>query len=743
MERLTESSLLTTKQEDPQASAWLIDNVLHPFENGTGAAQLYNNFVSDKNKVGPQYVPEAKTLSLDWGVHTLASASGAVLTYALAGKVAGAALGAVAEKAGIEGTAGSILTSATTGQILGAGLLDFAKAPNQNETRLGNAAGSMAAFGVFGAGNELLGASKAAADSAILTGLGRIAVGATGGLTSMETSHLVTNALGVKNDLTLDDAFRTAASGAFINVAMPVVQRGLEKVVDGLQQKTMNLDDVQHEIYSRLLTEKAMQLPQVRIDGEDPTKGIAGKSGDIEPKAKASDTPNARPTKPTETGDEPRLILLKQQFDAKARDAQIKQVATELSDFVGGTKQSLHAAIYDFRLKDPAVEQIVVDAFNKAAADGKDVKIAFFQPPEKTAGGQGIAQTDGEVAGDAAPAEQAITHGPSPELLAKFDPRIQIQHVTQADAASSIPDAFSDVLGNARPAGGLAPRLVDLQNGKEGDLSGGVGTHGILGGGKLMHNKYMVRDAGTADAAIWTGSTNWTDDAFGSQDNNIIQFFHAKGLAAAYDKDFDQMWSKGAIAGTGKDLHTTVNSGDGQVTVAFSPGDGAFIDAEYAKRFEAAKASISIASMVISSPEVLKALSDKIDQGVPVSGIYDGPQMRNVARAWGRGKSPESAEKLELWNKVSQHLVAKDSTPYSPEGIHDFMHNKMYSVDGVNSGTGSFNISMNATHNAENVVMMDNMPTQAVQLSTYIADLVKTYGGKGKGGGRTGTVASK
>ena len=75
------------------------------------------------------------------------------------------------------------------------------------------------------------------------------------------------------------------------------------------------------------------------------------------------------------------------------------------------------------------------------------------------------------------------------------------------------------------------------------------------------------------------------------------------------------------LAGTGKDLHTTVNSGDGQVTVAFSPGDGAFIDQEYARRVAEAKDSVHIASMVISSPEMLKALADKINEGVPVTGV--------------------------------------------------------------------------------------------------------------------------
>ncbi len=44
----------------------------------------------------------------------------------------------------------------------------------------------------------------------------------------------------------------------------------------------------------------------------------------------------------------------------------------------------------------------------------------------------------------------------------------------------------------------------------------------IAGVPDLMHHKYMVRDSRT----VWTGSTNWTDDAWERQENVIVVSTH-------------------------------------------------------------------------------------------------------------------------------------------------------------------------------------------------------------------------
>ena len=45
-----------------------------------------------------------------------------------------------------------------------------------------------------------------------------------------------------------------------------------------------------------------------------------------------------------------------------------------------------------------------------------------------------------------------------------------------------------------------------------------VATRGIAGVPDLMHHKFVVRD----EEAVWTGSTNWTDDSWSRQENVIV-----------------------------------------------------------------------------------------------------------------------------------------------------------------------------------------------------------------------------
>ena len=718
MDRITQSGLLADSH-DLNSSGWFVDNILHPFENGTGVRQIYNNFVKEDKQLAPAYVPETKTLSTDWVVHTLASASGAVLTYALAAKATNMGLSAISSAAGLEGAAARTLNSMGTAQIVGAGLYDLSKAPNPGETRLGNALGSMAAFGVFTAGNNLIGQSEKLSRSLVLGGIGRVGVGMAGGLTSLEASHMISKSLGVQSDITWNDRWNAMAGGGFINVAMPFVQKGVSTVVDG----ALNSKPFQFEPPKTAVEEAGARLAKPNA------LGIAGNLDRLPQDVEVNSVARAGKAGTAVDAQLPELILLKQQFEGKMIQAQMERVATKLADFIGDAKKSVDTAVYDFRFRNEAVENTVVGAYNKAAESGVQVRIAFFEAPEaKADGAKGYANIP-KPGGPVFDIEIPIARGPSPELLAKLSPKIAVQKFNPTESgAAAIPDPLGSVLGEAKPgAAKSGPGYIDLQTGKNGSMSGDVGSAAIKGDGHLMHNKYVVVDAGTKNGKVWTGSTNFTDDAFGSQDNNIV-IIKSPTIANAFAKNFNQMWEAGTLTGTGANLHTTAETKEGSITVGFSPGDGAWIDAEFASRFANAKESVHIASMVISSPQMLKALVDNINNGIKVTGIYDGPQMDQVERNWSKFKT--SKEKLEMWNQVKEHLVRKESHPYTPDGIHDFLHNKMYVVDGKNAGTGSFNFSKNATMNAENVVIMDNMPTVAKQYQTYINDLIKTYDGQ-------------
>jgi hypothetical protein len=75
-------------------------------------------------------------------------------------------------------------------------------------------------------------------------------------------------------------------------------------------------------------------------------------------------------------------------------------------------------------------------------------------------------------------------------------------------------------------------------------------------------------------------------------------------------------------------------------------------------------------------------------------------------------------------HSIRRH-AGKNSTPYSPTGRHDFMHNKILVVDNTVI-TGSYNFSRSAQFNAENILIIESAAL-AETYSVYIDHLIQKY----------------
>src|SRR5262249_33320521 len=137
-----------------------------------------------------------------------------------------------------------------------------------------------------------------------------------------------------------------------------------------------------------------------------------------------------------------------------------------------------------------------------------------------------------------------------------------------------------------------------------------------------------------------------------------------------------------------------------------------------------ARRRLKICSMLINSGAILGALCDTLKHGAvrDYNGIYDGTQMASVLQQW---QGTPSEWKIEAFKPVSQGLVGKRTTPYAPDSLHDFMHNKVAVADDTVI-TGSYNFSHSATENAENVLIIRD-PELADRYSAYIDALAKRY----------------
>jgi len=105
------------------------------------------------------------------------------------------------------------------------------------------------------------------------------------------------------------------------------------------------------------------------------------------------------------------------------------------------------------------------------------------------------------------------------------------------------------------------------------------------GGSGIMHNKFMVIDANSADPTnpiVFTGSPDWSSEMMYKDYNNIL-FFQDSALAFAYTAEFNMMWgsvtdtpnatlAKFGPAKTDLGLHTFYIDGN-LVELYFSPSD--------------------------------------------------------------------------------------------------------------------------------------------------------------------------
>jgi len=145
------------------------------------------------------------------------------------------------------------------------------------------------------------------------------------------------------------------------------------------------------------------------------------------------------------------------------RIAQANAVAARIARFIGQAQATLDIAIYDFRLHgEPA--SIISAAIRDRVQAGVTVRILFDAATNR---------------------ERHLSPAEAPALL---------EADMKSPGTENFVGSFADV----------------------------ASLKAITGYRVLMHNKYIVRDALSPNAAVFTGSANYTNDSWGLQENNLI-----------------------------------------------------------------------------------------------------------------------------------------------------------------------------------------------------------------------------
>jgi phosphatidylserine/phosphatidylglycerophosphate/cardiolipin synthase-like enzyme len=249
----------------------------------------------------------------------------------------------------------------------------------------------------------------------------------------------------------------------------------------------------------------------------------------------------------------------------------------------------------------------------------------------------------------------------------------------------------------------------------------GVPIRGIPGIPDLMHHKYVIRDG----EAVWSGSTNWTLDSW-TREENVIVTVESAGIAAAYARDFEQLWTRERVEGSGAFDVPPVGVGDAQVRAWFSPGRGEELSHRIAKAIGRARARVRIASPVLTAGPILGTLAEVCaERRVDITGVCDATQVAQVFDQW--AANPNSSWKAPLLERVlaGAGFTGKRSTPYAPGAVHDYMHAKVTVADDT-VFCGSFNLSRSGEQIAENVLEIRD-PTLADRLAAFVDEVRARY----------------
>ena len=218
--------------------------------------------------------------------------------------------------------------------------------------------------------------------------------------------------------------------------------------------------------------------------------------------------------------------------------------------------------------------------------------------------------------------------------------------------------------------------------------------------GAIMHDKFAVV-LGTDVASVWAGSWNFTTDDEESFWNNGIQI-NSAAMTQRYHANFEALFARFGADGSVAKRSVFVPPADHGVAVGHSKFEVYFPQADHASPriteiLKGATKSIHVLAFSFTSADMTAAVVERAQAGVEVRGVFE-----NSGACSGAYK-PLAA--------LGTQNVTLSRWPYGPT---NFMHHKVFIVDGDKVVFSSFNFSSSADNsNDENVLIVQDQALAA------------------------------
>ncbi len=214
------------------------------------------------------------------------------------------------------------------------------------------------------------------------------------------------------------------------------------------------------------------------------------------------------------------------------------------------------------------------------------------------------------------------------------------------------------------------------------------------GPNRIMHDKFVIADG----RRVWTGSANISDTDSGGYSANLVVVIDSPQIAAAYEREFEQMWAGRYHKEKKPGRAGPVRVGDAQVEVFFSPQDKAMPNA-VEPLIENAQHQIDVAVFYLTNKFVTADLIAAHLRGVRVRVIVDATSAEN--------------------GYTKHELLREAGIPVRVENWGGKMHMKSAMIDGrwVIGGSMNWTGAGNRT-NDENTLIIDS-PRLARQYGNF------------------------
>jgi len=211
---------------------------------------------------------------------------------------------------------------------------------------------------------------------------------------------------------------------------------------------------------------------------------------------------------------------------------------------------------------------------------------------------------------------------------------------------------------------------------------------------QIFHQKFIIRDGSKPNAAVLTGSTNFTPTGTDSNLNHVV-IVHNKEVAKIYRREFAEIMKGhfGKINEGHDPLPPEVNVSGIRVKVLFAPDHNP--EMEIMKQMLKARKRIDFAIFTFSESSGIDDTMISLCRGetVKISGALDGPAS---AQKWSAAKAVAKAG-AELY-----------SVPHTKD--LNKLHHKLMVIDEQVIIAGSFNYTGPATRlNDENIMIIGDL----------------------------------